>query len=219
MDQKWILALGILVFYQKVTCGECTVKTPSVGEEVDIKCNPRNKGSMVIWFRVLDKTGMQFIASFTNNGILKTPRPLPSTFKSKMESNILTLIRFTDEDSGVYSCASLIGGNELQFGEITRLNPNKAPVQKPAVVTTEPNQVIQTTTACTCTRPRDGNPSMSCPLIILAPLAGGCGLLLLVLIVTTLYCNKIRTRRCPHHHKRKPRMMEPGKQMRPNSHI
>ncbi|KAM6980665.1 T-cell surface glycoprotein CD8 alpha chain [Aplochiton taeniatus] len=34
------------------------------------------------------------------------------------------------------------------------------------------------------------------------PLASGCGLLFLLLIVTICYCNRIRTRRCPHHYKR-----------------
>lgn len=33
-------------------------------------------------------------------------------------------------------------------------------------------------------------PSMFCAPIILAPLAGGCGLLLLLLIVTSVYCNR-----------------------------
>lgn len=221
MDQKWILALVILLFHQKVTSGAYTVKTPSEGEEVDIMCDPMDKGSMIVWFRLLDKSGMEFIASFAPNGILKAPKPLPSTFKSaKMNQHILTLTRFNGvEDSGVYGCASLVRGNELRFGGAIRLNARKPPVEQPKIVTTKPSPVVQTTTPCVCPKPREVNPSMSCPLIILGPLAGGCGLLLLLLIITTLYCNKIRTRRCPHHYKRKPRKMEPGKQVRPNTHI
>lgn len=220
MDQKWILVLAILGFYQKVTSGAYTVETPSEGGEVDLQCRLTDKGSMIIWFRILDKFGMEFIASFSNNGVLKTPKPLPSKFKEKMTSGILTLTGFKGgEDSGIYGCGSLVGGNKLHFGDAIRLNAREIPGQKPVVVTTVPNRTVPTTTPCFCPRPKVVNPSMSCPLIILAPLAGGCGFLLLLLIIISLYCNKIRTRRCPHHYKRKPRMMEPGKQMRPNSNI
>ncbi|KAK1901480.1 T-cell surface glycoprotein CD8 alpha chain [Dissostichus eleginoides] len=121
-------------------------------------------------------------------------------------------------DSGVYSCASL-KGSELIFGNPTRLFQEK--VKVPIEETSQATEQTKCTTASPCVcesgnKPGETSPEMFCSLIILGPLAGGCGLLLLLLIITIVYCNHVRTRRCPHHYKRK---QAPGKQMMTNSHV
>lgn len=216
MDQKWIPVLVIVAFYQIVTSGALQETIVREGQNADITCNPKEKGSISIWFRVLDKSGMEFIASYGQNGLKKTQTTPPSSSfsEAKILSNTLVLKSFKkDKDSGIYSCASLYQGKELKFGEVTRLVGEEV---KPVTTTKPVTSPSTTAPACVCnTKTSEGStdPSLTCTPLILGPLAGGCGLLLLLLIVTVLYCNKIRTNRCPHHYKRKPRPMPPGKQM------
>ncbi|XP_037639020.1 T-cell surface glycoprotein CD8 alpha chain [Sebastes umbrosus] len=218
MDQKWIQILGILVFCQQMTSGAGEDITAKEGQPVQITCKPAEAGSMIVWFRVLDTSGMEFIASFTNNGLLKSPlASFPSTFSySRIREDILILLKFSkDLDSGVYSCASLFGGKELKFGNVIRLGGKKVKsTEAPRAAATTTEQTLCTTaTPCVCNKKAETRPELFCSLIILGPLAGGCGLLLLILIITSVYCHQIRTRRCPHHYKRKPRVVAPGKQM------
>ncbi|XP_038552330.1 T-cell surface glycoprotein CD8 alpha chain [Micropterus salmoides] len=220
MDQTLLQILVILVFYQKITSG--AVQTIKEGDPVDISCKPGEMGTMIIWFRVLDNSGMEFIASFSTSGMLKKSTDSFSNMfmDSKMKQNILTLKSFNKaRDSGIYSCGLLHKGTELKFGEVTRLVGVEVPAE--ATRTTAKPSQCTSTTACVCNNDnKQGttNPSLFCPSIILGPLAGGCGLLLLLLIITTLYCNKIRTRRCPHHHKRKPRAA-PEKQVKTSRYV
>uniref|UniRef100_A0A3Q1KFE4 Uncharacterized protein n=1 Tax=Anabas testudineus TaxID=64144 RepID=A0A3Q1KFE4_ANATE len=190
MDQKWIQILLILMFYQ------------SKGGNIEIFCNPPEKGSIVTWFRVLEKSRIQFIASFSNTGMDKSSGPLDPSFSySKIRDQKLILKNFKKhEDSGVYSCASL-KSNELKFGEVTRL----VGVTEPAPRATSAKPKLFTARPCVCNNQSAGdvNPRLHCSLLMLAPLAGACGLLLLLLIITILYCNKMRTRRCPHHYKKR----------------
>lgn len=97
---------------------------PKEGQQVEIKCSPAEVGSMVIWFRVLDKSGMEFIASFSNNGVKKAAKTPPSSafsYDSIRQSTLILKSFSAASDSGVYSCASLFKGNELKFGAVTRL--------------------------------------------------------------------------------------------------
>ncbi|XP_062253797.1 T-cell surface glycoprotein CD8 alpha chain [Platichthys flesus] len=218
MDQKWIQMLVILVFYQTSVSGTSEIVVKE-GGTVDIKCQPAVTYTMVIWFRVMEESGMEFIASFDMNGKKKNTLTALSqnVDYSKMDRRVLTLKSFSKaRDSGVYGCAC-IKNNELIFGKVTRLIGEKKAVvatRAPFVTTGTPNPPA-TTKACVC----ETSPSIFCSAIILGPLAGGCGLLLLLLIITSLYCNQIRTRRCPHHHRRKPRTMAHGKQMKNNTHV
>ncbi|XP_044075263.1 T-cell surface glycoprotein CD8 alpha chain isoform X2 [Siniperca chuatsi] len=197
--------------------------TAKEGAQVEISCQPRETGSMVVWFRVLDQSGMEFIASFSNNGIRKSPTTSLSLIfsEAKIGQHILTLQSFDKaRDSGVYGCASLYKGIELKFGQVTRLDGEKVATGAPLPITTQ--TPCTTTTPCVCNNNNNKGEtsfSMFCTPIILVPLAGGCGLLLLLLIITSLYCNHIRTRRCPHHYKRKPRTTASGTQMKTNRHI
>ncbi|XP_026204999.1 LOW QUALITY PROTEIN: T-cell surface glycoprotein CD8 alpha chain [Anabas testudineus] len=223
MDQKWIQILLILMFYQKITSG-AVEKRVNEGEEIEIFCNPPEKGSIVTWFRVLEKSRIQFIASFSNTGMDKSSGPLDPSFSySKIRDQKLILKNFKKhEDSGVYSCASL-KSNELKFGEVTRLVGAPDAVTEPAPRATSAKPKLFTARPCVCNNQSAGggdvNPRLHCSLLMLAPLAGACGLLLLLLIITILYCNKMRTRRCPHHYKKRPRTTAPEKHMMTNRHI
>ncbi|KAK5934377.1 hypothetical protein CgunFtcFv8_014782 [Champsocephalus gunnari] len=221
MDQKLILV--ILMICHEMTSGAIIDMAVKEGESVQINCDPWDKGTMVVWFRHLDTTGMEFIASFTNYGMPKsTVNSISKLFKpSNVSPTSLTLQSFNEiRDSGVYSCAGL-KGNDLIFGNPTRLFREK--VKVPVEVTSQATEQTKCTTASPCVcesgnKPGETSPEMFCSLIILGPLAGGCGLLLLLLIITTVYCNRMRTRRCPHHYKRKP-VMAPGKQLMTDSHV
>jgi len=80
---------------------------------------------MVIWFRVLDISGMEFIGSFSPAGTEKLVMTnYDSIFqqkKIKANEYVLTLKSFKRSDSGIYSCNTLSGGNKLIFGKVTRL--------------------------------------------------------------------------------------------------
>lgn len=94
------------------------------GEKIEITCEPSITGSLIVWFRVRDKLGMEYIASFSNTGVRKsiTAQPSSEFQDSKITNNILILKSFDkDKDSGDYSCGSLYKGNELKFGQVTRL--------------------------------------------------------------------------------------------------
>ncbi|XP_036956520.1 T-cell surface glycoprotein CD8 alpha chain isoform X1 [Acanthopagrus latus] len=202
----------------EITSGAVENIVVKEGQSIDIKCRPSETGSMIIWFRVLDNSGMEFIASFSSAGVKKANTKSPSsTFtETKIDQNILTLQSFKEAvDSGVYSCATLYRGTELRFGKVTRLVREK--VAQPTSTPTDKEQSRCTEAPpCTCSESNnkaEASPSMFCTPLILGPLVGGCGLLLLLLIITTVYCNKIRTKRCPHHYKRKPRTAADGKQM------
>ncbi|KAM8915998.1 T-cell surface glycoprotein CD8 alpha chain isoform 2-T3 [Spinachia spinachia] len=228
MDKKWILGiLVILVFRQNRTSGAFAEKTVQEGAQVDIECKPAESGTLLIWFRVLPKN-LEFTGSFSPSGVPKTiPPSFPATFShSRISDGILSLKSFQrSTDSGIYSCASLFKGNQLTFGKVTRLVGEKeltdvaagAP-EAPKATISAPHRLRTTDTPCVCNQ--NGNdkqgatgPQMFCSPIILGPLAGGCGLLLVLLVITSLYCNQMRTRRCPHHYKRKLQAGAPGKQM------
>ena len=117
----WMLSFYYVVFLASASgAGALVIKD---GEKVEINCKADEQYSMVVWFRVLDESGMEFIASFTKDGSIKTtPTPLsPNIDHSKMSNNILMLKSFSRaRDSGAYSCA-IMKSNELKFGKVTRL--------------------------------------------------------------------------------------------------
>ncbi|XP_030275953.1 T-cell surface glycoprotein CD8 alpha chain isoform X2 [Sparus aurata] len=202
----------------EITSGADEVKAVKEGDNTEIKCRPSEPGSMIIWFRVRDKSGMEFIASFNSAGMRKpnTKSPSSTFIDSKIGQNILILQSFKEAvDSGVYSCATLYKGTELRFGEVTRLVGEKA-AQTTSTPTDKEQSRCTEAPLCKCSNGNtnaEAKTSMFCTPLILGPLAGACGLLLLLLIITSVYCNKIRTTRCPHHYKRKPRAAADGKHM------
>uniref|UniRef100_A0A667WKX2 Ig-like domain-containing protein n=1 Tax=Myripristis murdjan TaxID=586833 RepID=A0A667WKX2_9TELE len=185
MDQKTIQALVILLLYQNITSGASKDgQIITKGSSVTITCKPSAPGSLLMWFRAVDNKGLEFILTVNSKGEVKGRSDSISIFSEhKITENILELKSFeASRDSGMYSCASL-NSNKLSFGPVTRLvgETVKATTRAP-IVTTQTTST--TTTAC------EKNPSMSCNPIILGPLAGGCGLLLLLLIITICYCNR-----------------------------
>ncbi|XP_061118076.1 T-cell surface glycoprotein CD8 alpha chain-like [Conger conger] len=108
----------------------------------------------------------------------------------RIRQNTLTLKEFQKaRDSGIYYCSSF-NNNILNFGKATHI---------------------------------DGVPvlhsKIKCELMIFAPLAGGCALLILILIITICYCNRIRTKRCPHHYKRRPKNSAAVRQAMPDRYV
>ncbi|KAM7422114.1 hypothetical protein PAMA_010269 [Pampus argenteus] len=149
MDQKWIHILMILVFHQNMSSGAVKEITTKDGDHVDIKCAAVSS-TIILWFRILDTSGVEFIASFSRNGLLKSGISADFTH-SKMSESILTLKSFKAGDSGAYSCAAF-KNNELIFGEVTRLVGEKAKTVTKAPPITPHGQKKQptTTTACDC---------------------------------------------------------------------
>ncbi|CAG5983398.1 unnamed protein product [Menidia menidia] len=231
MDQNWIQVLLILVCCHNVTPGAAEERIVKVGDMVDINCQVKGVGTMVIWFRVLDHSGMEFIASFSPAGSKKSGMTNYESIFShkglKSDDNALytlSLKSFKSSDSGIYSCGLLIKGNELSFGEVTRLLEEKKeePPKKLPPFTGMQTPTTTTRGRCPCgdqRRPEPSSLSLFCTPIILGPLVGGCLLLLLLLLIITLYCNHMRTRRCPHHYKRKPRTGAPEKLMMTNRNM
>ncbi|KAG8007472.1 Cyclin-dependent kinase 18, partial [Nibea albiflora] len=121
------LALALvctLYYFSQMTAGDVDRRTIKEGQPVDMKCEIKGMGTLIVWFRVLDKSGMEFIASFTNNGYKKDTHNTPSSkfIFTKSSQHIVTLESFSrDKDSGIYSCASLLRGVELKFGPIIQL--------------------------------------------------------------------------------------------------
>lgn len=113
----------ILLHLLEMTSGAGQDVLVQEGERVEIVCSPSEKGTLNIWFRVLDKSGMEFIASFSERGLQKpyTDKPSSTFTYTKIERNIIILPSFYKaSDSGLYSCASL-KGSQLKFGNVTRL--------------------------------------------------------------------------------------------------
>ncbi|XP_055016983.1 T-cell surface glycoprotein CD8 alpha chain [Boleophthalmus pectinirostris] len=198
-----------------------SVVTVKEGDSVDIPCKVQEAGTTVVWFRVPDGGNVEYIASVTtvNPKVKKEGLQFSSFSTNKISTNTLVLKSFKgDSDAGVYSCASQ--RQDMKFGPVTRLQPEKTAGGATTVKTTTTTERPQNKSITTCNCPTHtesgDSTQMQCSLMILAPLAGGCGLLLLTLVCTILYCNSVRTRRCPHHYKRKPRS-SPGKPLMTNT--
>ncbi|XP_027859372.1 T-cell surface glycoprotein CD8 alpha chain isoform X1 [Xiphophorus couchianus] len=217
MDQKAIRVLLLLFLCPKInSAGE--PKSVKEGEQVKIMCMLPSPGTIVFWFRVVEDSGMEFIGSFAPGGALKIAGPNhgKNLVVSKQSDDFVLTVKSFDRkgDSGVYTCAALITGNKLSFGQVTQLRGPITATPKPPVIQVSTTRQTTTPTRCLCNqKDKSAGPALFCAPIILGPLAGGCGLLLLLLVITVLYCNKMRTRRCPHHYKRKPRMMAPEKHL------
>ncbi|XP_039885102.1 T-cell surface glycoprotein CD8 alpha chain [Simochromis diagramma] len=223
MDQKWLLILVIVVSCQKFTSGTFKDQRAKEGNRIDISCTPKNTtgASMIVWFRILSNH-MEFIGSFSKTGIEKA---LAKNFDElyTYTNDRLSLKSFKKTDAGLYGCASLIKGNTLVFGDTTQISADKteAKTEAPPTCTTKPSVPKIVTCDCEGQTAGEGESSsaFNCSPIMLGALSGGCGLFLLLLIVTILYCNRIRTRRCPHHHKRRPRTAPPAKEVMPGRYV
>ncbi|XP_063065832.1 T-cell surface glycoprotein CD8 alpha chain [Engraulis encrasicolus] len=171
-----------------------------------------------MWLRASQK-GIEFLVTFKNGN--KVSKTEPEFINIGDSGYSLTIKSFQKKrDSGSYNCATY-NANTLTFGNAQRLEgiPEKNPTKKPetrAPTTCKPSTVAAvSTTPAPCVCPEGSKrEEKRCELLIWAPLAGGCGLLLILLITVSIICNQVRTRRCPHHYKRQPRtaggMSHPG---------
>ncbi|XP_077583080.1 T-cell surface glycoprotein CD8 alpha chain [Stigmatopora nigra] len=218
MDQQWIYVVILLLFHKELNAGEGKEHICKEGQPVEITCKPLELGSSIMWFRVLDNhSGMEFLASFSNNGLSKSASDsFSSTFHGrKIRDNVLTLKSFRKaEHSGIYSCAT-IKDNQMKFGAVTRLTGVKAFTN--VMLETVELKPFTTTSPCVCGDANIQVGNMMCSPFLLIPVAGICFLLLLVICIILVYCNRVRIRRCPHHYKKRPRKKRPvGKQQQQN---
>ncbi|CAL8354633.1 T-cell surface glycoprotein CD8 alpha chain [Gadus morhua] len=216
MDQKRIKAISLFILFQNIVSLHGEVITPEEGDKVQIKCESPQKKVTVMWLRVVDN-GAEFIASYHSTGIRKTETILNEIYsESKMQSeNILSIKKFNSQrDSGVYICAALTS-NTLIFGKDTRLQ-RVVSVTPAAAVPATNAKTPSTPMVCTCNSKTEEVLSIwDCSPIILGSLACGYGFIILLFVITIVYCNRIRTRRCPHHYKRQKqrRKVEGGRAM------
>lgn len=221
METKWRIVLMVLEICSGAWAASPLVKQVPDGSDAEVSCRVTEYGTSVVWFRVVDGSVTEYMASVTpvNPTVRRYGPGFPLRLDtSRLSSNILILKNFRGSaDAGIYSCASF--SKDMKFGPITRLQAVKvekpAPPPVKATPPTEPRPLPTSPASSACPTPSAAADPTHCSLLILAPLAGGCGLLLLVLLCTILYCNSVRTRRCPHHYKRKPRAA-PGKHFKTN---
>ncbi|XP_056461238.1 T-cell surface glycoprotein CD8 alpha chain isoform X2 [Gadus chalcogrammus] len=217
MDQKRIKAISLFILFQNIVSLHGEVITPEEGDKVQIKCESPQKGFTVMWLRVVDNS-VDFIASYHSNGIRKPETILNTTIysESKMKTeNILSIKRFNSQrDRGVYICAVLTS-NTLKFGKVTRLQ-RVVSVTPAAAVPATNAKTPSTPMVCTCNSKTEDILSIwDCSPIILGSLACGYGFIIFLFVITIVCCNRLRTRRCPHHYKRQKqrRKVEGGRAM------
>ncbi|XP_077104210.1 T-cell surface glycoprotein CD8 alpha chain [Siphateles boraxobius] len=191
------------------------------GAKVRVDCNPKQSGTMTFWLRINSK-GADFLFSVKQDTIkenaLKTEKYNVKIDKGKAHLDIKSFEKKTD--SGVYICANM-NNNKLFFGEQTEIQGEPDPTTQPPPKETKPISVTtQSTTISQCfCKKAEQKPRIICEIWILSSLASGCALLLILLIATILYCNRLRTRRCPHHYKRQAQPRHAGHAKLPNNHF
>ncbi|KAM8868210.1 T-cell surface glycoprotein CD8 alpha chain isoform 2-T2 [Synchiropus picturatus] len=137
-----------------VRASEPVILSPKEGEQVQIQCKP-SIGSLVMWFRVLDGGTVEFIGSFSSNGVLKGT--LPSIFTHTPGKEAITLNSFkSSRDSGLYTCGSL-KNNQVNFGQVTSLIGEKIVNRPPPTIPSKINPATTKARPCTCpTLPKQG---------------------------------------------------------------
>ncbi|XP_059381514.1 T-cell surface glycoprotein CD8 alpha chain [Carassius carassius] len=188
------------------------------GQEVTVDCDTKQPGVITFWFQI-NRSGPKYLFTVKSTDVKAIADP--TKYKVNKNAKVsLTIQSFKkNTDSGFYTCAAM-NNNKLFFGGLTEIKGEPDPVTPPPKEETTPlkttSPVITTNSQCICKKPVP-KPSINCETWILSSLAAGCGVLLILLIFTILYCNRIRTRRCPHHYKRQPRPA--GHAKLPNNHL
>lgn len=191
------------------------------GAKVRVDCDPKQSGTMTFWFRI-NSAGADFLFTVKQTDIKGTSLNKEKYITTVDNSGKAHLdIKSFDKktDSGVYTCAAM-NNNKLFFGGLTEMKGEPDPTTQPPKAV---KPILVTTTQST-TRPispchcKKTEPKL-CEIWILSSLASGCALLLILLIVTIFYCNRLRTRRCPHHYKRQPQPRHADHAKLPNNHF
>ncbi|XP_052537386.1 T-cell surface glycoprotein CD8 alpha chain-like isoform X6 [Tympanuchus pallidicinctus] len=180
------------------------LKHPQEGQRLELECLPYNKDSGVSWIRQ-DKDGkLHFIVyiSVLSRTTYPGSKTTSSQFEGSKQENSFRLVvkNFKAQDQGTYFCFSNIN-QELHFSSG---QPAFFPVTTTSAPTTPAttNQSSQITKKDICMQssdPETSNKNMLnfyCEIYIWAPLAGACLVLLVVLVVTIVLCQKTRRRRC-----------------------
>ncbi|XP_056302620.1 T-cell surface glycoprotein CD8 alpha chain [Danio aesculapii] len=193
----------------------------------EVNCNPKTSGTMTFMFHI-SSTGANciLIAKQTDVKYKADPEKYSGRIDSNGNLNVKIKSFAKRTDSGVYTCATM-NNNKLFFGEVTTIQGVPDPVtQGPKIIQSTLKPVVETTTKTQCPCENGGvnfltapKPMFNCETWIFTSLAGGCALFLILLIATIVYCNRLRTRRCPHHYKRQPRGPPAGLAKMPNSHF
>lgn len=117
--------ISVLILHNSEINSAGEPKTVKQGESVKIMCTLPSPGTIVFWFRVVEDSGMEFIGSFAPGGALKIAGQNhgKNLVVSKQSDDFVLTVKSFDRkgDSGVYTCAALITGNKLSFGQVTQL--------------------------------------------------------------------------------------------------
>uniref|UniRef100_A0A9J7YK72 Ig-like domain-containing protein n=2 Tax=Cyprinus carpio TaxID=7962 RepID=A0A9J7YK72_CYPCA len=185
------------------------------GQAVPVNCDTKQPGVITFWFKI-NTSGAKYL--FTVKGTDVKVNADVAKYKVNKSGKVSLAIQSFNKktDSGFYTCAAM-NNNKLIFGELTEINGEPDPTISPPKIAPLPSTTTMATTKSQCKCPKQGKPSINCEIWILSSLASGCVLLLILLIITILYCNRLRTRRCPHHYKRQPRPA--GHAKLPNNHF
>ncbi|XP_051533444.1 T-cell surface glycoprotein CD8 alpha chain [Myxocyprinus asiaticus] len=213
------LSIGFCVIFSLLH-GSCA-RTFKEGEEVQVRCDLEAFGLMILWFRIND-AGPEFLFTTKNKDIkVKVENENYKIVETSGKMHLVIQSFEKKRDSGAYSCA-VFNNNRLTFGKLSNIKGEPDPATQPPKIapTTKAKPEVVTTVKpkCTCKK-SEIKPFLNCEIWILSSLSTGCGLLLILLIVTILYCNRLRTRRCPHHYKRQPQSRPADHAKLPNNHF
>ncbi|XP_056114196.1 T-cell surface glycoprotein CD8 alpha chain [Rhinichthys klamathensis goyatoka] len=191
------------------------------GAKVRVNCDLKQSGALTFWFRI-KSTGADFLftvkqTDIKENSLNETKYSIAVDKKSgKAHFDIKSFEKKADD--GIYTCATM-NNNKLFFGGLTEIKGEPDPTTQPpkALIPILVTTTKSTTTSHLCKKTEKSR--FNCEIWILSSLASGCALLLILLIGTIFYCNRLRTRRCPHHYKRQPQPRPAGHAKLPNSHF
>ncbi|XP_041096651.1 T-cell surface glycoprotein CD8 alpha chain-like [Polyodon spathula] len=193
------------------------------GETVTVVCYSTKSAldNGVYWFQQTERGDANFLVFTANTGHERNKKD--NRFHSARSGRGYRLtFNLKKEDAGIYYCFQTSNSN-IEFGTSTKISvkqpPQAAPTTQAAANT--PTQAA-TTRKPLCTCPARGvqrDTRLSCDVFIWAPLCGAAGLLLLILIVTIIMCSKVRTRRCPHHYKKRPQKDMSGRPSVPDRYV
>ncbi|XP_051536657.1 uncharacterized protein LOC127430712 isoform X2 [Myxocyprinus asiaticus] len=190
------------------------------GEDVTVKCDPALSGLSFFWFRI-NKDGPAFLVTNKNTGIKVNVKEKYKVIQTSGKMCLSIRSFEKDKDSGMYSCATY-NRNQLIFGDLYYIKGQPDPTTQPpkiaSVTKAKPEVLTTAKVQCPCEK-QESRSALLCETWIFSSLAAGCGLLLILLIITIVYCDCLRTRHCPHNYKTQPQSRPAGHANLPNNHV
>ncbi|XP_005510010.2 T-cell surface glycoprotein CD8 alpha chain [Columba livia] len=169
-----------------------------VGQRLELKCQTDKGDSGVFWVR-MDRAGtlrfIVFVSSLARTTFEGKQRT-STRFEATRDSSFYRLVvkSFTLQDEGYYFC--LMNSNQVLYfshGQPVFLLVTTTPAPTTQGSTTKEEPSPETPDPDTS---KEKEPDFFCDIFIWVPLAGACVLLLLALAVTTVLCQRTRSRRC-----------------------